>query len=58
MCRLFVMPLGRDPTGVVPRKDDELDAQMGLRTYNEIRKSRGLLPYSDPKFDVPILPAS
>jgi hypothetical protein len=38
------------------RKDDELDAQMGLRTYNEIRKSRGLLPYSDPKFDSPILP--
>jgi HK97 family phage portal protein len=38
------------------RKDDELDAQMGLRTYIEIRRARGLLPYSDPKFDVPILP--
>jgi hypothetical protein len=40
------------------RKDDELDAKMGLRTYNEIRKSRGLLPYSDPRFDSPILPHS
>jgi HK97 family phage portal protein len=38
------------------RKDDELDAKMGLRTYNEIRKSRGLLPYDDDRFDAPILP--
>lgn len=38
------------------RKDDELDAKMGLRTYNEIRKSRGLLPYDDERFDAPILP--
>lgn len=38
------------------RKDDELDAMMGLRTYNEIRRSRGLRPYSDARFDKPILP--
>jgi HK97 family phage portal protein len=38
------------------RKDDALDARMGLRTYNEIRRSRGLQPYPDPKFNEPILP--
>ena len=38
------------------RKDDELDAKMGLRTYNEIRRSRGLEPFADPKFDRPMLP--
>jgi len=38
------------------RKDDELDAKLGLRTFNEIRKSRGLLPFTDAKFDQPILP--
>jgi hypothetical protein len=38
------------------RQDDELDAKMGLRTYNEIRRSRGLEPYADPRFDVPMLP--
>jgi len=38
------------------RKDDELDAKLGLRTFNEIRKSRGLAPFSDAKFDQPILP--
>ena len=38
------------------RKDDELDARLGLRTYNEIRKSRGLTPIHDAKFDAPILP--
>jgi hypothetical protein len=38
------------------RKDDALDARTGLRTYNEIRKSRGLEPYTDPRFDQPILP--
>jgi HK97 family phage portal protein len=38
------------------RKDDALDARMGLRTYNEIRRSRGLQPYADPRFDKPILP--
>jgi HK97 family phage portal protein len=38
------------------RADDALDARTGLRTYNEIRRSRGLLPYADPKFDEPILP--
>lgn len=38
------------------RKDDELDARLGLRTYNEIRKSRGLQPYPDRRFDQPILP--
>jgi phage portal protein BeeE len=40
------------------RLDDELDAKMGLRTYNEIRKSRGLKPIADPRFDSPILPAN
>lgn len=40
------------------RKDDELDAKLGLRTFNEIRKSRGLLPYSDTRFDRPILPVN
>ena len=39
------------------RQDDELDAQMGLRTYNEIRRARGLQPYPDPRFDQPILPS-
>jgi len=38
------------------RQDDELDARMGLRTYNEIRRSRGLEPYRDPRFDLPMLP--
>jgi HK97 family phage portal protein len=38
------------------RLDDELDAKLGLRTYNEIRRARGLRPYSDPRFDEPILP--
>jgi HK97 family phage portal protein len=38
------------------RKDDDLDARLGLRTYNEIRRSRGLQPYSDPRFDEPMLP--
>ena len=38
------------------RKDDELDAKLGLRTFNEIRRSRGLLPYADARFDRPILP--
>jgi HK97 family phage portal protein len=38
------------------RRDDELDARLGLRTYNEIRRSRGLDPYPDPRFDRPILP--
>ncbi len=40
------------------RKDDELDARWGLRTYNEIRRSRGLQPYPDPRFDQPLLPPS
>jgi len=40
------------------RADDALDARTGLRTYNEIRRSRGLLPYADPKFDEPLLPFS
>ena len=38
------------------RKDDALDTRMGLRTYNEIRRSRGLQPYPDARFDKPILP--
>ena len=38
------------------RKDDELDAKLGLRTYNEIRRARGLRPYADVRFDEPILP--
>jgi phage portal protein BeeE len=40
------------------RKDDALDARLGLRTYNEIRRSRGLDPYPDPNFDRPLLPAN
>jgi HK97 family phage portal protein len=43
-------------TAELRRKDDETDAKLGLRTYNEIRKSRGLVPFADPKFDAPILP--
>jgi HK97 family phage portal protein len=39
------------------RKDDELDAKLGLRTYNEIRRSRGLLPYLDERFNSPMLPS-
>jgi hypothetical protein len=38
------------------RADDDLDARTGLRTYNEIRRSRGLRPYADPRFDAPIMP--
>ncbi len=38
------------------RKDDELDAKLGLRTYNEIRRSRGLAPYADARFNEPMLP--
>jgi HK97 family phage portal protein len=38
------------------RKDDELDARLGLRTFNEIRRGRGLKPIADAKFDAPILP--
>ena len=34
----------------------QLDARLGLRTYNEIRKSRGLQPFPDARFDQPILP--
>ena len=40
------------------RRDDELDARLGLRTYNEIRKGRGLKPIADARFDSPILPSS
>jgi hypothetical protein len=39
------------------RADDALDARMGLRTYNEIRRGRGLQPFADPRFDAPILPS-
>ena len=38
------------------RADDQLDAKLGLRTYNEIRRARGLEPYADPRFDEPLLP--
>jgi HK97 family phage portal protein len=37
------------------RADDELDARTGLRTFNEIRRGRGLEPYADPRFDEPIV---
>lgn len=40
------------------RKDDELDARLGLRTFNEIRRSRGLKPYADSRFDQPMLPGN
>jgi len=40
------------------RQDDDLDARLGLRTYNEIRRARGLDPYPDAKFDVPMLPTA
>jgi HK97 family phage portal protein len=36
------------------RRDDELDAKLGLRTVNEIRKARGLKPYADAKYDAPL----
>jgi HK97 family phage portal protein len=39
------------------RRDDELDARTGLRTFNEIRRARGLKPYEDPRFDKPLLNA-
>ncbi|MGL4422066.1 MAG: phage portal protein [Gemmataceae bacterium] len=35
------------------RQDEELDARLGLRTVNEIRRARGLRPYADPQFDQP-----
>ena len=37
------------------RQEDESDAKLGLRTFNEIRRGRGLKPIDDPKFDRPIL---
>ena len=40
------------------RADDELDAKTGLRTFNEIRRSRGLRPYADAKFDEPMVPGT
>jgi hypothetical protein len=39
------------------RADDELDARTGLRTYNEIRRGRGLEPFADPRFDEPFVAA-
>ena len=33
------------------RADDALDVRLGLRTVNEIRRSRGLEPFDDPRFD-------
>ncbi len=38
------------------RSDDERDARLGLRTYNEIRRSRGLQPLADRRFDMPLVP--
>ena len=38
------------------RKDDEVDAKLGLRTYNEIRRGRGLPALADKRFDEPMLP--
>ena len=40
------------------RADDELDAKTGLRTFNEIRRGRGLRPYADARFDQPMLPGN
>jgi len=40
------------------RADDELDAKTGLRTFNEIRRSRGLRPYADARFDQPMVPGA
>lgn len=36
------------------RKDDELDAKTGLRTYNEIRRGRGLQPFAK----IPLTPGA
>ena len=36
------------------RQDDERDVTLGLRTVNEIRRSRGLPPFGDAKFDQPL----
>ncbi|MFO0937970.1 MAG: phage portal protein [Gemmataceae bacterium] len=41
------------------RQHDESDAKLGLRTVNEIRRGRGLAPYTDSRFDLPsVFPAS
>ncbi|MCZ2340417.1 MAG: phage portal protein [Bacteroidales bacterium] len=40
------------------RKDDEVDAKLGIRTYNEIRRGRGLQPFADPRFDQPMVPGT
>ena len=37
------------------RTRDEADARLGLRTFNEIRRGRGLEPYADSRFDLPLL---
>ncbi len=42
-------------TAELRRQDDQTDAKLGLRTFNEIRKSRGLTPYADAKYDSPIV---
>ena len=36
------------------RQHDEADAKLGLRTVNEIRRGRGLEPYADSRFDLPL----
>ena len=36
------------------RQYDEADAKLGLRTVNEIRRGRGLEPYLDSRFDLPL----
>ena len=40
-------PTARRATRTSAASDDELDARTGLRTFNEIRRSRGLRPYAD-----------
>jgi HK97 family phage portal protein len=36
------------------RAADESDARLGIRTVNEIRQARGLKPYADAKYDLPL----
>lgn len=38
------------------REEDEQDVRWGLRTINEIRRSRGWKPLPDPRLDQPLLP--
>jgi HK97 family phage portal protein len=36
------------------REQEERDIKLGVRTINEVRSARGLVPYQDPAYDLPL----